>query len=93
MATLCANIDCVAHTEDRGGRKVFNKADGQWYCEECLPVKVQLNDGRNLWDFTTSHGDGVRTHIKSLAELRAYEKKTGTSNQLGNYMERNCGQI
>lgn len=90
MATFCANINCIAHNEDRGGRKVYNKADGKWYCEGCFSVEVQMNSGKNLWDFVTSHGDGVRTHIRSLSELRAYERRTGTSNQLANNMERNC---
>lgn len=90
MATLCANVNCVAHTEDRGGRKVFNKADGLWYCDGCFQVAVMMNDGRNLWDMVTRHGDGNRTHIKSLAEMRAYEKKHGVSNQLANYTEKHC---
>jgi hypothetical protein len=90
MATLCANVNCVAHTEDRGGRKVFNKADGKWYCDGCFHVEMIGSEGKNLWDFTTSHGDGKPTHIKSLAELRAYERRTGTSNQLANNYERNC---
>ena len=89
MATLCANVNCICHTEDRGGRKVFNKADGQWYCDGCFQV-VTPGSVANLWDFVTSHGDGKRTHIKSLADLRAYEKRTGTSNQLANNWERNC---
>jgi len=86
MATLCANIDCIAHTEDRGGRKVFNKADGQWYCETCLPVQAVMNSGKNLWSMETTHGDGKRTKINSLAEMRAYEKRTGTSNWAANNM-------
>ena len=93
MATFCANESCIAHTQDRGGRKLFNKADGKYYCDGCFSVANVLNDGRNLWDFVTTHGDGNRTHIKSLAELRAYERRTGTSNQLANNWERNCGQV
>jgi hypothetical protein len=84
---FCANTFCVKHSEHRGGR--FMVVDGQTYCSECAGQHVPQTS-RNLWDFVTSHGDGVRTHIKSLGELRAYEKRTGTSNQLANYSEKNC---
>lgn len=89
MATFCANINCVKHTEDRGGRFKFDPADKQYYCDECFAVR-RSPTCVNLWDFVTSHGDGVRTHIRSLSELRAYEKRTGTSNQLANNREANC---
>ncbi len=90
MATFCANENCVKHAENRGGRFLF--LDGDYFCEECAGQHVP-GTARNLWDFVTSHGDGVRTHIRSLSELRAYEKKTGTSNQLANNFERNCRPI
>jgi hypothetical protein len=87
MATFCSNRECVKHNEQRGGR--FRFVDNQWFCEECAATYVPQSC-RPLWDFVTTHGDGKRTHIKSLAELRAYEKRTGTSNQLANFNERNC---
>jgi hypothetical protein len=87
MATMCENVNCVKHTEYSGGR--FKFLDGQWLCEECAAAHVP-HSCRNLWDFVTTHGDGKRTHIKSLGELRAYEKRTGTSNQLANNFEKNC---
>jgi hypothetical protein len=90
MATLCANVNCVAHTEDRGGRKVFNKADGQWYCDGCFQVQIVGNEGKDLWNFTTTHFTGEKTHVKSLGHLRQLEKQYGCSNQLANNYERNC---
>lgn len=87
MKTMCSNVNCVKHTEYSGGRFLF--LDGQWFCEECAASYVP-HTCRSLWDFVTTHGDGKRTHIKSLGELRAYEKRTGTSNQLANYTEKNC---
>jgi hypothetical protein len=88
--TLCANVNCICHTEDRGGRKVFNKADGQWYCDGCFQVVTPGEPGKALWDFTTTHFDGNKVHVKSLAHLRQLEKKHGVSNQLANNYERNC---
>lgn len=91
MATYCAREGCVAHTEDRGGRKIFNKADSQWYCEDCLPVQVVMNDGKNLWDFHTSHpyADGRKVYVGSLANMRRIERESGTSNQAANDYTRN----
>lgn len=90
MATFCGNENCVAHTEDRGGRKVFNKADGKWYCDGCFTVATVAEPGRNLWDFTTTHFTGERTHVKSLGHLRQLEKQYGCSNQLANNWEATC---
>jgi len=84
----CANNLCIKHTEHRGGK--FKLVQGQWYCEDCS-ASVMPTSCRALWDMVTTHGDGQRTHIKSAADMRAYEKKHGVSNQLFNNWERNCG--
>lgn len=90
MSTYCANENCIRHTDYSGGRFRYSPQDSLWYCEECYATRYMGEPGKNLWDFVTSHGDGQRTHIRSLKELRAYEKRTGTSNQLANYREANC---
>jgi hypothetical protein len=42
--------------------------------------------GKNLWDFTTTHFNGERVHVKSLNHLRQLEKKFGCSNVAANNM-------
>jgi hypothetical protein len=85
--TFCSNENCILHTRHTGGK--FRMIQGKWYCYDCAP-EVMPGTARNLWDFTTTHFDGNRVHVKNLAHLRQLEKKFGVSNQLANNMERNC---
>lgn len=86
----CADEDCVKHTEHRGGRFRYSVAEGKTYCEECFGLHMIHNDGKNLWDFTTTHFTGSPVHVKNLGHLRQLERQHGVSNQLANNYERNC---
>ena len=85
--TYCANPDCRWAKERKGGK--FHFRDGKWYCEDCVHLQYQLNPGRNLWDFETSHlsSDPSKgpVHVKSLHHLRQLEKEHGVVSVAANY--------
>ena len=74
----CANQNCIKHTEDRGGK--FRFVRGEWWCDECAASVIVFNDGKNLWDFTTTHFTGERVHIRSRSHLDELCRKHGVSN-------------
>ena len=83
-AQFCANENCLKHTEHCGGRFIFNSKDGKTYCADCHRVRVVMNDGRNLYDFTTTHFDGSLVHVRSKLHLRECERKYGVSSCVAN---------
>lgn len=83
---FCSNPDCRWHTESRGGRFVLR--DGKWFCQDCFYQRPVMNDGKNLWDFETTHFNGQRTHVKSLADLRRLERQYGVRSVAANMEER-----
>jgi hypothetical protein len=46
-----------------------------------------MNPGKNLWDYSTTHFDGQKRYIGSLANMRKLEQQFGVSNQAANFME------
>ncbi len=88
--TYCANPNCLLHTERRGGHFRFNEAKQEWYCEDCYAgSRVAFSDGKNLWDFTTTHFTGERVHIRSRNHLDELCKRHGVSNHARENNERN----
>ena len=89
----CATEDCRWHKEKKGGN--FEMRDGKLFCSDCIEERrcapVIGQTCANLWDFTTTHINGEKIHIKSLGQLRRLEKQYGLSNQAANNMERNWG--
>ena len=84
---VCANPECVKHTDRRGG--VFTLADGKWWCQECLRFRAVFNDGASLFSFTTTHFNGKPVEVKGLNHLRQLEKQYGVSNHAANYETKN----
>jgi hypothetical protein len=78
----CADPGCRWHTESKGGEFVFSAERGGFYCPECFragpPV---MNSAKNLWDFTTTHFNGEKIHVRDAAHLQRLEKQFGVSNQ------------
>lgn len=85
----CADESCVKHTEHRGGRFLYSTTDGKTYCEECFGLHRVHNEGKNLWDYHTTHFDGTKRYIGSLQNMRKLEKQFGVSNHAANFMTRN----
>lgn len=89
VETYCANDDCKWSTERKGGRFIYR--GGLAYCEDCARISYRLNDGKNLYEFTTSHltNPGEQIEITSKNQLRRLEKEHGVAHVQANYMERN----
>jgi hypothetical protein len=85
--TFCDNTQCPRHTEYSGGRFVFHQGDKKWYCAECTKIRAVMNPGKALWDYSTTHFDGQKRYIGSLANMRKLEQQFGVSNQAANFME------
>lgn len=86
---FCANKNCIKHTEHRGGVFRFKVSTGETFCEDCFRPGVQMNPGMELYDFTTTHLNGERIHVRGKAHLQQLERKFGVSHQQLNNMERN----
>jgi len=86
---FCTNEDCKWNKEIKGGKFTFR--GGLAYCDDCLRVSYLMNDGKNLYEFTTSHltSPGQPVEITSKGQLRRLEKEHGVAHVQGNYMERN----
>lgn len=84
---MCANEVCVKHTEQRGGK--FRFVGGKWYCDECAASRIVFSDGKNLYEFTTTHLTGEPIHVRGKAHLRDLERKHGVSHHQLNYAEKN----
>jgi hypothetical protein len=89
IRTTCSNTECPKHTEYKGGHFIYSPERKAWFCDECFRSRPVLNDGRALWDFTTTHFNGEPIHVTSLAHLRQLEQQYGCSNHAANNMEKN----
>lgn len=85
----CANSECPKHEVPSGGRFIYSAERKAWFCEDCFHVPVVFNEGKNLWEFTTTHFNGQPVHVRSLSHLRELEKQYGCSNHAANNMESN----
>lgn len=86
---MCSNPKCGKHTEYMGGKFRYDVAEKKFYCEDCFGIFSVKNEGLNLWDYSTTHFDGHKRYIGSLANMRKLEKEFGVSNQAANYRESN----
>lgn len=86
---FCANEDCPKHTVGSGGRFIYSREQGKFFCEDCFHIPAVMNDGKRLWDFTTTHLNGEPIHVKSLSHLRQLEKQFGVSSHAANYEQSN----
>lgn len=84
----CSNAECPKHRIHMGGRFKYSVADGKTYCEDCFTVRNTLNDGKNLWDFTTTHFDGHPVHVRSGRHLDQLCRQHGVSNHARENYER-----
>lgn len=88
----CANPNCIKHLEKRGGQFVYSKERNAWFCEDCFKYgDMVMNGAKNLWDFTTTHFNGEKVHVRSLSHLRELEKQYGCSSHAANHMEKQWG--
>lgn len=85
----CGNPDCRWHTEVKGGSFTYSAERRAFFCEDCFYWRPQLNDCKNLWDFTTTHFNGEKIHVRDGAHLDQLCKQFGVSNQARENMERN----
>jgi len=83
----CANSQCPKHTEPRGGEFIYSREKREWFCKDCFYIPTVFNEGKNLWEFTTTHFNGEAIHVKSLSHLRELERQYGCSNHAANHME------
>jgi hypothetical protein len=90
---FCGNEDCRWHTEKRGG--TFHFRDGRMFCQDCYHLRPVLNDGKNLWDFETTHirRDGKKVRISGIADLRRLEKEHGVVSVAANTEERLWNEV
>ena len=61
----------------------------EWFCEDCYLPAIQFDSAKNLFDYTTTHFNGEKVHIRSLSHMRQLEKDFGLSSVIANNMERN----
>jgi hypothetical protein len=88
-ATYCANEECRFHAERKGGRFIYR--GGLAYCEDCAKISYQMNDGKNLYEFTTTHmtDPSKPIEVTSKGHLRRLEKDFGVIHVQANFNERN----
>jgi hypothetical protein len=85
----CANPNCAKHFERHGGEFVYSLERKAFFCKDCFHVPMVWNEGENRWHFTTTHFNGERIEVKSLAHLRSLEKQYGCSSHAANYDQKN----
>lgn len=85
----CGNEHCIKSREHRGGRYRYHTGDKKFYCVDCFAVRAVFNDGKNLWDFETTHFTGDRVHVRSRSHLDQLCRQHGVSNHAREHMERN----
>jgi hypothetical protein len=86
---FCANKNCKKHTVHTGGRFRFKVSTGETFCEDCFTVAIQFDSAKNLYDYTTTHFNGEKIHIRDKNHMRKLEKQFGVSSVIANNMERN----
>lgn len=91
MEQRCAMDGCTKHLERRGGGFVWSREKNALFCTDCFRAmngnNTVFNSGKNLWEFTTTHFNGERVHVRNLTHLRELEKRFGCSNWAANNME------
>jgi hypothetical protein len=86
---MCANPTCPKATVYSGGKFRYDTVTKQLFCEDCFGIFTTHNDGKNLWNFVTTHFTGERVEIKNAAHLRQLCKQHGVSNHAYEHYERN----
>lgn len=82
----CATEGCPKNLENRGGEFVYSQEDRCFYCKECFSIPKYMDDCKELYDFTTTHLNGEKIHVKGKQHLMRLEKAFGVSHhQLNNY--------
>lgn len=87
----CAMEGCPKSLEHKGGGFIFSREKNAFFCEDCYRLmagnQTIFNAGKNLWEFTTTHFNGEKIHVRNLSHLRQLEKQYGCSNHAANFME------